>query len=426
MNRKPLRVAIIGAGTGGLCLAHGLHRQGIEVNVFERDRTRVDGPPGYRIGIDGIGMRALKECLPEDVIDFFNAACARTPRYLNYMTEQLKETLSVDAGDVGVGRSATRLTLRQVMMCGLEDRVHFGKRFERYTELDDGTVAAHFADGSSVTADLIVGADGANSRVRSQLLPHAQIEETGILGIAGTTPLDASTRALLPAKILGGITLVLAPKGFGGVVHALSFDEPRDIYARWPGMQFVDRRDVVTWAVWGAASNWSANPLVPDTDHLALVLEATRNWHAHLKSLYAAADRDSLFIGNIRTSAPVAPWPTRSVTVLGDAIHLMTPGGGAGANTALRDAALLSHELGSVLRGHATLGTAVAAYELQMRQYGFAAVLKSRERYDERSLLHRPVAGRAMLGFVRSTMRVVNVVPFLKQQVVTATRREFE
>ncbi|QYD72123.1 FAD-dependent monooxygenase [Paraburkholderia edwinii] len=426
MNTKPLRVAIIGAGTGGLCLAHGLHRRGIEVNVFERDRTRVDGPPGYRIGIDGIGMKALRECLPENVMDFFNAACARTPRYLNYMTECLKETLSVDLGDVGVGRSATRLTLRQVMMSGLEGKVHFDKRFIRYTERGGGTVAAHFADGSIAEADLIVGADGANSRVRSQLLPHAQIEETGIVGIAGTTPLDARTRELLPAKILNGITLVLAPKGFGGVVHALSFDEPRDTDSQWSGMQYVDRRDVITWAVWGAVSNWSADPLMPDIDHLALVRDATRNWHPRLKSLYAAADPDSLFIGNIRTSAPVTAWKTGPVTVLGDAIHLMTPGGGAGANTALRDAALLSHELGSVVRGHATLGTAVAAYEHQMRQYGFDAVLKSRERYDDRSLLHRPVAGRAMLGFVRSTMRVVNAVPFLKQQVVTATRREFE
>src|ERR1700743_3068367 len=86
MKTKPLRVAIIGAGTGGLCLAHGLHRQGMEVNVFERDRTRVDGPPGYRIGIDGIGMKALRECLPENVMNFFDAACARTPRHLNSIT----------------------------------------------------------------------------------------------------------------------------------------------------------------------------------------------------------------------------------------------------------------------------------------------------------------------------------------------------
>ncbi|GAB2915011.1 FAD-dependent monooxygenase [Paraburkholderia jirisanensis] len=426
MSKKTLRVAIIGAGTGGLCLAHGLHRQGIEIEVFERDRTRVDGPPGYRIGIDGIGMKALRECLPENVIDFFEAACARTPRYLNYMTEQLKDTLSVDTHDVGVGRSATRLMLRQVMMCGLEDRVHFDKAYVRYTEQDDRTVAAHFADGSVAEADLIVGADGANSKVRSQLLPHARVEETGIVGIAGTTPLNAHTQELLPTKMLSGINLVLAPRGFGGVVHALSFEERQDAHAQWPGMQYVDRRDVVTWAVWGADFNWSTQPLKRNTDHLALVRDATRTWHPSLRALYAAADPDSLFVGNIRTSAPVDPWQTRAVTVLGDAIHLMTPGGGAGANTALRDAALLSRELGGAQEGRSTLETAVAAYEQQMLQYGFDAVLKSRERYDGRSLLHRPVAGRAMLGLVRSSMRVVDVVPFLKQQVVTALRREFE
>ncbi|CAB3754104.1 FAD-dependent oxidoreductase [Paraburkholderia solisilvae] len=426
MNRKPLRVAIIGAGTGGLCLAHALHRQGIDVNVFERDRSRFDAPPGYRIGIDGIGMKALRECLPEHVLDFFNAACARTPRYLTYMTERLQETLGVDVGDVGVGRSTTRLMLRQVMMCGLEDRIHFGKSFARYTELADRTVTAHFADGSVVQADLIVGADGANSKVRSQLLPYARIENTGILGVAGTTPLNDHTRKLLSPKMLSGITLLLAPKGFGAVVHVLAFDKPRDVYAQWPGMRYVDRRDVITWAVWGAASNWPANPLKQDTGHIELVLDATRDWHPDLRALYAATDSDSLFTANIRTSVPVAPWQSRSVTVLGDAIHLMTPGGGAGANTALRDAALLSRMLGNVSQGDGTLRDAVAAYEHQMRQYGYEAVLKSRERFNDRSLLHRPVAGRATLGLVRLAMRIVNTVPMLKRQVVNETRREFE
>src|SRR5687768_15978659 len=51
-TRKSLRVLIVGAGTGGLCLAHGLKRAGIDVAVYERDRTRTDGLHGYRVGID--------------------------------------------------------------------------------------------------------------------------------------------------------------------------------------------------------------------------------------------------------------------------------------------------------------------------------------------------------------------------------------
>ena len=58
------QVVIIGAGTSGLCLAHGLVRAGIDVAVYERDRTRRDGLQGYRIGISPDGSRALHACLP--------------------------------------------------------------------------------------------------------------------------------------------------------------------------------------------------------------------------------------------------------------------------------------------------------------------------------------------------------------------------
>ena len=61
--KRQLEVIVIGAGTGGLCLAHGLKRAGITVNVYERDRTRKDGLQGYRVGLDADGSRALEaEC----------------------------------------------------------------------------------------------------------------------------------------------------------------------------------------------------------------------------------------------------------------------------------------------------------------------------------------------------------------------------
>jgi 2-polyprenyl-6-methoxyphenol hydroxylase-like FAD-dependent oxidoreductase len=53
-----VHVLIIGGGTGGMCLAHGLKRAGISVSVYERDRTRSDGLHGYRVGIDPTGNQA--------------------------------------------------------------------------------------------------------------------------------------------------------------------------------------------------------------------------------------------------------------------------------------------------------------------------------------------------------------------------------
>src|SRR5919201_6853671 len=93
-SRKDLRVAIIGGGTGGLCLAHGLKRAGFtNVQVFERDRTRADGLQGYRVGISPDGSRALHACLPPDLYATFVATCARPPVGLTFLDEQLRVLL---------------------------------------------------------------------------------------------------------------------------------------------------------------------------------------------------------------------------------------------------------------------------------------------------------------------------------------------
>jgi 2-polyprenyl-6-methoxyphenol hydroxylase-like FAD-dependent oxidoreductase len=76
----------------------------------------------------------------------------------------------------------------------------------------------------------------------------------------------------------------------------------------------------------------------------------------------------------IRVSVPIGPWPATRVTLLGDAIHAMSPARGSGANTALRDAALLAKELRSAARGDKPVVQAIAGYEREMVDHGFAAV----------------------------------------------------
>jgi hypothetical protein len=80
-SSKP-HIIIIGAGTGGLALAHGLLKHNLAtVTVYERDRTRLDGLQGYRVGISPGGSAVLSYCLPEELYQTFVATCARTPRY---------------------------------------------------------------------------------------------------------------------------------------------------------------------------------------------------------------------------------------------------------------------------------------------------------------------------------------------------------
>jgi 2-polyprenyl-6-methoxyphenol hydroxylase-like FAD-dependent oxidoreductase len=89
------------------------------------------------------------------------------------------------------------------------------------------------------------------------------------------------------------------------------------------------------------------------------------------------ADIPATFLVNLHAARPVERWPTTNVTVLGDAIHTMSPGRGEGANAALRDAELLRHALVDVVHNGAPLGPAIARYKSQMLRYGFQAVADS-------------------------------------------------
>ena len=435
MSREPLNVIIIGAGTGGLCLAHGLNQAGINVAVYERDRSRVDGLQGYRVGINEQGLASLKACLPLDLFATFLATCARTLGHFNILTERMTELLCVPIDDEALsgGKSVSRMTLRQVLLTGLEEQIHFDKTFTAYDQNADGSVTAHFTDGTHVTADLLVGADGARSKVRRQLLPHAQLANTGIVSIAAKVPMSEASRALLPPKVLDGITLINAPKGFGGIIHVMEFPWDVDglkegigsgdaeLLARWPGLLFDNSRDYLMWGVWGALRNLPADPKsLGQPAMLALATEITDGWHPNLRALIRASDPSTTFSVDVRTSLPVDAWPTTNVTVLGDAVHLMTPGRGVGANTALRDAALLAARLGDAQRGRLSGHDAVAGYEAEMRHYGFHAVAESRKQFDDRGALHRPVLGRVALGAMRTGLRVVNNVPLLKRRLINA------
>ena len=437
-----MHVIIIGAGTGGLALAQGLKKAGISAAVYERDRTRSDGLYGYRVGIDPDGSRALHAVLPERVFDTFAATCARTPRYMNMLTEKYKAVFSSDAWTdgapdadaVGTERSVSRMTLRQVLLTGLEGQVHFGKTFTRYDQHSDGTVTAHFADGSSATGDLLVAADGSSSRVRRQYLPHAQLKDTGLVGVTGKVPLTDETAKLLTDKVRHGVTMVFAPHGYSCILHVMEFpwDEagaPRsgigstdtELIKTWPGLQFDNSRDYIMWGFAGARRNLPADIDTMTGPQLhALVLEHTRSWHPHLRELFTLADPASCFPLSIRTSVPVEQWATSTITLLGDAIHTMTPGRGVGANTALRDAALLTRNLTAVRDHTGTLLEAVRDYETRMIAYSGEAVEKSLDQMSGNGPMHKPVIGRVVLAGMRTAMRTIDHLPAVKRRMAAS------
>lgn len=443
MSNRPFHVLIIGGGTGGLCLAQGLKEAGISVALYERDRTRRDGLQGYRVGIDPDGKRALKANLPDELFRTFMATCAKRPVYGNQMTHEMKFLFSAGP-EISSGvhqlseeekeESVSRMTLRQVLLTDIEDVVHFDKVFTRYErDTATGQITAYFEDDSTAVGDVLVAADGANSRVRRQYLPHAKTVETGLIGITGKTPLTAETSALLPQKMIEGVSMAHGPKGFMSIFHVMRFNwdeqgKPREgigsteseLINSWPGLLYDNSRDYIMWGFAGSERWLSDNIMhMRGKEIQQFVVDNTEKWHPNFRRIFRLGDPDSCFPLRIRTSEPIEQWPTTNVTLIGDAIHTMTPGRGVGANTALRDARLLAKNFVKVRDGDWDLLAAIRDYETSMIDYGFDAVIKSRAQMDGHSAMHKGgIAGGFARTGMRTAMRVMDHVTPLKRKMV--------
>src|SRR5215469_2850217 len=142
-------------------------------------------------------------------------------------------------------------------------------------------------------------------------------------------------------------------------------------------------------------------------------------WSDAFRDLVDLTDPTTVSCLPIRTSVPVAPWRTGRVTFLGDAIHAMTPYRGIGANMALEDAVRLKRAIVAGARGERDLFAAIAAYEAEMRDYGFRAVRNSLQ------AMRRTVdVGPARLTLQRLMFRAVDRLPALKRRMASGMGRD--
>jgi 2-polyprenyl-6-methoxyphenol hydroxylase-like FAD-dependent oxidoreductase len=413
MHHNGLRVRIVGAGTGGLCLGQGLTQDDIDVQVFERDHAPTDRLQGYRLSISPTGRHALEACLPEKLFSRLIANCAKPSDSVAFLDHHLHRLLVIDLphrerDDPDSELPVSRVALRAILSEGLGDVVHYGKKCIAFENDPRGAVTARFEGGSCTTGDVLIGADGAGSHLRAQLLPHARRVETGIVAVSGKLGLDGDVRRATPWPILHGPTLILGPKGC--FMFASTVDYEDDAAG---GEQYHDRERYVMWG-FSAHGETLALPADPAAargcDATAAVLALMDDWHPALRRLVESADESAITAFAVKTSVPIRPWATQRVTLLGDALHNMTPFRGIGANTALRDAAALRQALVAASRGRADLTQALAAYERDMIRYGFTAVqasLKDMERFHAKGLLARTAA--------KSLFRVIDHVPPLKE-----------
>lgn len=387
---QSLRIGIVGAGLGGLCLAQGLARAGVAATLFERDQAADSRWQGYRLRIDGDGQQALRQVLTPRLFELFRQSCSLggddcfVDPQLRAWSERKPAHWRPSAQDEDAAErdlSANRQTLREILSSGLEDRIRWGHALRGFRETSGGFLL-DFQDRPEFEVDVLIAADGVASTVRRQLAPDGDPADEGAVVLYGLTPRDALPSEALTPELGQGVCVVFGD-GLTAVIEAMRFRAPLPELARRlaPEAALSPLPDYWYWACVARAEDLGgalpAERLSGDALR-ARVLQATRGWHPRLQAVFAHGDPQCLGARAIRMAAEVPAWRGERVALLGDAAHAMSPAGGLGANTALCDGA----ELARALAPAGTAAEAAAAlrvWERDMRRRAERALGASRE-----------------------------------------------
>ncbi|MFD7919282.1 FAD-dependent oxidoreductase [Streptomyces sp. NPDC059740] len=340
------RIAVVGAGPGGLMCARVLQRHGIEVVVHEADAAVDARDAGGTLDLHAdSGQIAMEDA---GLAEAFHAvarpegqAKARLDQHGTILSSFVPEDGDTAAPEIDRG------ALRALLAAHLApDTVRWGHRLTAATPLAGGRHRLDFTDGTYEEADLVIGADGAWSRVRplvSDAAPH----------YSGVSFLDARYEDV--DRRHPGIARLV------GDGHAFATDGQ--------GRAVIGQRNadgvVRAYLALRTDLDWHARAGVDLHDTAAVrcfLLAEFADWAPELRAFLTDNDGDYVNRPLHALPAPLT-WPhTPGVTLLGDAAHLMAPFGGFGANLALLDAAELAHALAE----GPTLDAAVTRYEKAM------------------------------------------------------------
>ena len=245
--------------------------------------------------------------------------------------------------------NVNRATLREILLTGLGDSVHFGRRLTNFTERADG-VTLRF-ENAPTEADVVIGADGIRSPVRSKRAPHAEIQDSGVRAIYGRIPFPGAVTCV-PQQAREDVFTVAVDErqcffGLGSVIFPR---RPEQAAASVPLARLSPQEDYVVCIVGGRQELLRRH----DASRAALRVIARpcsnvlASWPSSTRAILDHADPASFFAVEMSTSIPTTLHPGARSTLLGDAIHAMTPTLGRGGNVAMRDAALLARHLAAV------------------------------------------------------------------------------
>ena len=371
-SRKPFRIAIVGGGLGGLALAIGLIRHGIDVHIYEAATTFSEIGAGVAFGPNSVRALGL---IDESILRgykkhaTFNEDPKRQHTFLSFrygidsrngngktcgdLIMHMEDDQEMDKWTGTRTRSCIHRAkfldeLIQLVPVGI---VSFGKALVSVGELPDeesglNDVRLHFSDGSTATASAIVGCDGIKSKTREAILGNSiNPKFTGEYAYRALIPRDAALKALGEELACNGQLYC----GYGGYIITYPVE-----HGEFINIVAVRRKNGATWE----DGQW----VVPSTKDE--MLRDFEGWHPAVIDLISrslAQERWALF--DLQHSAK---YYKGTVCLLGDSAHASTPHIGAGAGMAMEDAFLLSSLVGAI-RDQTELEKAFRAFDAVRR-----------------------------------------------------------
>ncbi|MCW3083480.1 MAG: 2-polyprenyl-6-methoxyphenol hydroxylase [Bacteroidetes bacterium] len=371
---KGKKIAIVGGGPGGLTLARLLQLKGANVKVYERDvnkNVRVQGATldlHIESGLKALEAAGLMDAFKENYRPGADKFCIVDNNATIFYNEHADEGAKADFGSEHFRPEIDRGPLRNLLLASLqENTVVWDSQFQSMTQTE-ACWKLEFKNGSTAFADLVIGADGANSKIRPFITP-IKAYYAGVTAVEGNVYDSETTTPKIHALLQGGKifafggekSLIVSSKGDGSLAFYASYKTDEN-WITANGIDFADKTQVFNW-------------FKKDFP------EWTELWYELFDN-----DKSYFFPRQIHSMPLDQTWEALpNLTMLGDAAHLMPPFAGEGVNMAMLDALELSECITS--DEFTDVQSAIAAYEKQMRVRAAGAAKAS---LDNTEALHAP------------------------------------